>query len=458
MAFAAKDAAFIHFVPFFYTQVVGLSGTLYGVAAFVGQLSDAVTDPIFGTLSDNSRSRWGRRHPWMTVSFIPLAICFLLLFSPPRGLSQGLTFLWLAAVAVALRTFLTSFAIPHAALGAELSSDYEDRSLIVSYRMGAQFIAGVVLPWAGLSFFFSRNAGETDGRLVATNYSSYAWMSALLAVVTIAACCWGTRREIPHLPVPPTRRRLRLLDPLRDVLEAVSNRNFRGVFLAMIWVGVSMGVAVTLAFYTNTYFWEFSSRQIGLISLSAVVPTCLGFTLVRPLTRRFEKKSIFVAAVLVMIVNALWWIPGRLVGLLPANGSELLFGLAFVHQFTLILAVFLWSTVYPSIVADIVDEHEVATGQRKEGVFFAGVGFSAKVPTGIGQLVGGILIDLVDLPSGAAPGSVPADILLKLGFVAGPLIALSFLVPLFFLRQLDLGRERHAELRRILEQRQETTV
>jgi Na+/melibiose symporter-like transporter len=148
--FAAKDAAFINFVPFFYTQVVGMSGSLYGATAFVGQLSDAITDPIFGTLSDNARSRWGRRHPFMAAAILPLALCFLFLFAPPRGLSQLGLFVWVAVVVVALRTFLTMFIIPHTALGAELSTDYEQRSLIVSYRTALGWIAGITLPWARL--------------------------------------------------------------------------------------------------------------------------------------------------------------------------------------------------------------------------------------------------------------------------------------------------------------------
>ena len=103
MAFATKDAAFVNFVAFFYTQVVGLSGTLYGVAAFVGQLSDAISDPIVGTLADNVRSRWGRWHPFMVASIVPLALCFLLLFNPPMHWSGPALCFWLAAVAVALR-------------------------------------------------------------------------------------------------------------------------------------------------------------------------------------------------------------------------------------------------------------------------------------------------------------------------------------------------------------------
>ncbi len=450
MAFAAKDAAFVNFVAFFYTQVVGLSGSLYGVAAFIGQLSDAITDPIFGTVSDNARSRWGRRHPFMLASMLPLAVCFLLLFNPPQGWSGPALCAWLACVAVALRTFLTMFAIPHTAFGAELSGDYEERSLIVSYRTLLGWIAGIALPAIALTFFFSQSVGGTDGRLVRANYWTYAWVSFAVVIVAIAWTTFFTRKEIPHLPEGGPRRKLRLLDPARDVIDALQHRNFRCVFVALIFAGASAGVAVTLGYYANTYFWEFSSQQIAAIMLSSVIGVAVAFGTLRPLSRRFEKKHLFIGAILVMIANGCWFIGARLLDLLPANGAPILFWLAILNQIVLSASVMLQQTIGPSLVADIGDEHEAATGERRDGVFFAAMGFSMKIPTGIGQLAGGILIDLVGLQSGVEPGEVPGGVLFNLGLAAGPLVALSFLIPVWVLGGYDLDRERHAALRESL--------
>ena len=450
MAFATKDAAFVNFVAFFYTQVVGLSGTLYGVAAFIGQLSDAISDPIVGTLADNVRSRWGRWHPFMVASIVPLALCFLLLFNPPMHWSGPALCLWLAAVAVALRTFLTMFAIPHTAFGAELSEDYEERSLIVSYRTLIGWLAGVILPAVALTLFFSRGSEGADGRLEAGNYVDYAWMSAALVVVAIAWTTFFTRKEIPHLPVPGAKRKLRLLDPVRDVASALTNLNFRRLFVAQVFIGASSGVAVTLGYYANTYFWEFSSEEIALILMSSVLGVALAFALLRPAGKHFEKKQIFIGAMLVMIANGFWWIGGRLVDLWPPNGTPSLFWLAIANQVILSGAVMVLQTLGASFVADIVDEHEVASGERREGVFFAATGFAMKIPTGLGQLVGGIVIDAVGLGSGLQPGEVDARVLFELGLVAGPIVSLSFLIPIALLRGYDLTRAKHAELRALL--------
>lgn len=450
MALSAKDAAFINFVPFFYTQVVGLSGTLYGWAAFVGQLSDAITDPILGTLSDNTRSRWGRRHPYMVASIIPLVICFLLLFNPPAGWTGIALFLWLAGVAVALRTSLTIFVIPHMAFGAELSEDYEERSLIVSYRTLIAWLGGVALPALALVFIFSRKGADGDGRLIATNYDIYAWVSAAVVIVVILWTVIFTRKEIPHLPQPGDKRALKLLDPVRDVISALSNRNFRRLFIVFLFIGATTGVVVTLGFYGNTYFWEFSATQVGLILSSSVIGVTIGFAILRPLTRRFEKKHIFMGAMIVLVINGLWWYGARLINILPPNGAPVLFYLAVLNQVILSGAVMLQQTVSGSMVADIVDEHEVETGGRRDGVFFAALGFSAKIPTGLGQLAGGILIDVIGLGTGLQPGEVPDDVLWNLGLVTGPLVSLSLIVPIWLLISYDLDRRRHAELRAVI--------
>ena len=293
-----------------------------------------------------------------------------------------MVFVWLATALVALRSTLTVFAVPHAALGAELSTDYEERSLIVSYRTILGWIAGILIPWFALTFVFSRAAEGGDGRLVAANYHSYAWISMAVVVVTILFSVWFTRKEIPYLPVPGAKRALRPLDPARDVLQALRNRNFRVIFISLLFIGASAGVAVTFGLFVNTYFWEFSPGQVGIIILSSVIGNVAGFALLRPAVRRLEKKTILLVAIFVLVLNGLWWIPGRLLGILPENGDPILFGLAIVFQFFLGSAVLVLQTIAPAMIADIIDEYEVETGERKDGVFFAAMGFSLKIPTG----------------------------------------------------------------------------
>ena len=453
MAFAAKDAAFVNFVMFYYTQVLGVSGTLTGLAALIGLCSDAFSDPIVGSFSDNYRSRYGRRHPLMAAALVPLAVSFVFLFSPPSDLDEFTTFVWLSVVSVLLRTFLTIFSIPHDALGAELSQDYEERSVIMGYKTSLGWLAGVALPALSLAFVFQPQDG-TDGRLIAENYTVYGNLSAGFVLLVGALTCIFTWREIPHLPVPPAApQTFRLRQPFIDMYHALGNHNFRWLFVALLFALGSSGLYASLLLYVNTYFWEFSARQLALFAIPFLLATGSAFALVRPLGRRLEKSRILLLALGVAILNGGWWFSLRLIDVLPANGDPWLFPLALAQSYVGVTALVLTQIMVPSIVADIIDEHEYDTGTRKEGVFYAGQAFATKATTGFGQLAGGIVIDLVGLDPGAAPGTLNPDVVWNLGFIVGPGLSASFLIPLVLLSRISLSRQRHVELHRLLDER-----
>ena len=125
-----KNTGFGLFILFYYNQVLGLSGTLAGAALFIALMFDAITDPLAGSLSDNFRSKFGRRHPFMYASAVPLALAFYGLFSPLAGLSEWGLFAWLTLFAVLTRGAMTLYHVPHLALGAEMTENYQERTRI----------------------------------------------------------------------------------------------------------------------------------------------------------------------------------------------------------------------------------------------------------------------------------------------------------------------------------------
>ena len=160
-----KNTAFGLFVLFYYNQVLGVSGTLCGVAMGIALVFDAITDPLAGSLSDNWRSKWGRRHPFMYVSAVPLAIAFYFLFSPPELSELGL-FAWLLGFAILTRAAMTLYHVPHLALGAELTQDFEERTSIVAYRQAFGYLGGLTAAILAFGYFMSDAHG---GRLDAAN-------------------------------------------------------------------------------------------------------------------------------------------------------------------------------------------------------------------------------------------------------------------------------------------------
>ena len=124
----------------FYNQVLGISAVLAGTAFLIASIVDAVSDPLIGAISDRFRSRWGRRHPFMFASALPIAISFYFLYQPLNGLSETGYFIWLVVFLVLLRLSQTFYLIPHDALGAELTDNYEERSSIFGYNSVVQML------------------------------------------------------------------------------------------------------------------------------------------------------------------------------------------------------------------------------------------------------------------------------------------------------------------------------
>ena len=119
MAFGIKSNGFDYYLLAFYSQVVGLDPRLVGLALFISLLFDAVSDPLVGYWSDNLRSRWGRRHPFMYGAAIPVALCFFLVWMPPESFSDTETFWYLLCLSVLIRTGITFFETPNIALAPE---------------------------------------------------------------------------------------------------------------------------------------------------------------------------------------------------------------------------------------------------------------------------------------------------------------------------------------------------
>lgn len=450
LSFVVKDVAFTNFVLFYYVTVVGLPGSLAGLVLFIALAWDAITDPIVGSLSDNYRSRWGRRHPFMAVGGLPLAICLFALFAVPEGLSQTVTFAWMLITCLLTRTFLTIFTVPYLALGAELSTDYTERSSIAGLRTLLGWTTGILFTVVAWGLIFSGD-GETDGRLVWDNYLIFGGIGFILVAVFTTLSTINTAKHIPNLPKGDDNPTPGLRAMLDDIVEALGNHNFRNLFWVMLTLGAATGLSGAVSTHVSTYFWEFSTVQLAGLTFAALLPIGFMTAFMKPLNDRVEKQVALRICILGLVLNTLWFVPGRLLGVLPENGDPWLLVCFIVNGFFTVCFIIWFQTVSASLIADISDEQEVVTARRQEGVFFAAQGFSIKFVTGAGAFLGGFIIDLVGLPAGAEPGTVADDIVFNLGIAAGPLMAALLLLPYFFTRRLRISRASHADVRERLD-------
>ncbi len=461
LAEGLKNSALGTFVLFYYNQVLGLPGTLAGLALAIALVFDAFTDPLAGSISDNWRSKYGRRHPFMYASALPLGIFFYLLFAPPTGLTDIELFVWLTATVLLTRGAMTLYHVPHIALGAELSTDYHERSQIVSYRYVFGFVGFFISYGVGFGWFFRDTDEFPKGQFNLSAYEPYAICLSLLMVVTIIWSGWGTHHRIPYLP-RPAGEHVKLsaygvvVRMLQEIWGALNNRSFAWLFAGALVIFVMVGVDGALNLYLFEYFWELDSQQKLFVLLIYPVGIILG-TIVSPLTHRKINKRTGV------IIGAVGWstiqvvpILLRFKGWIPENGTQelvlTLVGIKFLQGFAAAQSL----VSFNSMLADIADEHELKTGKRQEGIFFAAASFATKTTSGIGSFFAGVSLDLIDWPRGShvqSAADIPAETIAALGLIYGPVLAAFAVFNVLFNLQCKMTREDHEEIVRQLERK-----
>ena len=445
-----KNTAFAIFVLFYYNQVLELPGTLAGLALMIALLFDAVTDPLAGSLSDNWKSRLGRRHPFMYASAVPLALAFVGLLWPPGNvetLGEWGLFAWLTVFAILTRGAMTLYHVPHLALGAEMTENYNERNRIVAFRQFFAAIGVAAVSIIGFGYFFTEERG---GRTEIANYAPFAIVLGVLMVATIWYSAVGTQKEVRHLSEPAPKPKRNVLAQLGlDLVAGFSNRSFVWLFLGVLVVYVMAGVNSALDLYMYQYFWELASQEMLWLNMGTVLGLLLGVFLVVPLLRSAGKRSGVILGTAVWAVCQVFPVVLRLLGWLPENGEDALFSILFVFKFVQGLILQLAFVAFGSMMADVADEHEYEAGVRQEGIFFGAVAFSAKATSGFGTFLGGLGLDLIEWPRGAeiqTAADVPAETLVHLGLFYGPIVAGFSIVSIWCYTHYGLTRERHARI------------
>ena len=435
-----KNWVFNTFVLLFYNQILGMDAFLVSIALAVAMVFDAVTDPLVGSFSDNLRTRWGRRHPLMLVASIPLGLCVIAVFIPPDGLSHMMLFVWLTTFTVLTRGFMTLYFVPWAAIAAELSDDYNVRTSIMMFRFAIGWTFGVGVPFVMLSTVMANTEAFPVGQLNPSAYPVMATWTALIMICGALATTLLTRREIPYLrqhvsATPPFRFR----EALSDMIRALRNRQFALVF-AIVFISSAIGGTTTnIGIYMQTYFWGLTAdalRWFAIAGIGAIV----AFGITELLQKRFDKKHILIFCSIVSLVDGIMLINLRFFDVLPDNGTSLLLIILVVNSVFAAGIGTVHGIIGTSIVADILDDHELKTGYRQEGMFNAALSFSGKAVTGVGIVLGGLIISLIQLPTGVAPSDVPAEVIFRLGLVVGVLVPLLHIIPISMIPRYKLTR------------------
>jgi glycoside/pentoside/hexuronide:cation symporter, GPH family len=455
-----KNAAFNTFLLFYYQQVIGVPGTLAGLALAIALVFDAITDPLAGAISDRTQTRWGRRHPFLLIAAVPLAIAFYLLFNPPEGLSTFGSFVWLTVFAVLVRGSLTFYNIPHLALGAEMARDYTQRSTLFAFSTLFSSLGGAFTGFFAYRLFFPTTPEYSPGLLNPAGYSGFGLVFGIAMALAILTCFVGTFREIPHLRQPIGNQAFKVSRMLRDLAQAFRNPSFRALFFGMLFSTLVLSIEGVFSPYMGVHFWGFTTEQLSLLPLVALTALLLSVPLTPLVTRLLDKKMAVIVPAFIVIINANVLIVLRLldVSWFPDNASGMILPLVMTTTFiTSLLAPVVFTTIN-SMFADIADEHEIETGERREGVIYSARAFVLKTTGATGIFLGGILLDLIAFPRGAAAGTVAPDTVWIMGLIQGPATSIFTLLGLLLYMGYKLDRKRHAEIMAELDRRRDVAA
>jgi GPH family glycoside/pentoside/hexuronide:cation symporter len=240
-----------------------------------------------------------------------------------------------------------------------------------------------------------------------------------------------------------------------EVKEVFKNHSFFVLFFGMVLSVFILSVEAVFNPFMGFHFWGMTTEQLAYIPIGMFAGLVFSVVLVPILTRRYDKKPTLIgcAALTIVNINAPIVLTLFEVSWFPEPGSSgLLLVLIISSGITTLLAPIVFATLN-SMFGDIADEHELDVGERREGVIFAARSFANKASASIGLVAGGILLDFIAFPKGALMGSVPAEIVWQLGFIAGPATSVFTLGGLALYVRYRIDRKRHAAIMQSLSAR-----
>jgi len=381
LGYALMIQTYMQFYNPIFNDTLGLDPVWIGWIIGLSRIWDALTDPLMGSLTDNTRSRWGRRRPWIGLGALLCSVSFAIIWWFPPGQSHTFYVVWLLVSSLVFYVAFTIFSVPYIALGMELSPDYHERSSVMSFRavlqQGGFFIVSSLYWLTSLDRYADRAEGMRWNSL---------WMAAVIfAVIAIPAVF---AREHPSM-LAATRRQKKKVPLWRSAKETLSNWPFLNLSLITIISLLGLMMVGSLGYYVTIYHMfggdkgETSGRLLTFVNYTIPISTIIAVPLLQKLSTRIGKRSTMIAAFSIALVGTLlkWpcytpvnpWlsiIPSILLG----------FGSAAAYVFV------------NAMIPEAVDVDELKTGERNEGMFSAVYSWMFKIGAAIALLLAGYVL------------------------------------------------------------------
>jgi glycoside/pentoside/hexuronide:cation symporter, GPH family len=399
-------------INFYLVVVVGLRPAVVGAVILISLVIDAFVDPLIGRFSDTFHSPWGRRHPFMYASALPIALAIAFLWRRPDGLSHDAMVVYVLAMLITVRLAGGLYQIPSDALVPELAPDYHERTTLLSYRWFFGIIGLAVMAYVMQAVFLRKDAAHPLGQYDPKAYAAFGLTAGIVVFAAILISSAATHRYIPTLSRPPVERRS-FSASLREMAATLANPALAVVMISGLFSGVAGGLSGSLEAFMRYYFWGLTPQVAAVIGAFVAPAAIVGIVLAPWASRRFDKKRTMMAVFFLSIFAGVIPPVLRLTGVL-AIGSPLIVPILIVDGFVAGALALMGFVIIGSMVADVAEDAAVKTGVRSEGLLFATNGLLPKITNGLGIVAGNLMLEAAHVPVGAAAATA--------GLVASPVM------------------------------------
>ena len=437
----------------FYNQLLGVSPALVGTAYLIASAFDALSDPLIGAITDRFRSKWGRRHPFMFASALPIGISFYFLYQPADGLTETGYFIWLCVFLILLRLSQTLYLIPHDALGAELTDDYEERTSIFGYNWVATSILTMVVSAIFFTVIFPSTPEYENGLLKQAGYFVLAAVGSVTIVFSVLVCAFGTLEQIPYLHDFEISKKFTFPNYFAQLKALVKNVSYLSACLSLLTIYSGLGILSVVATYAYIYVYELSSEAMFWAGAAKSPGILVALPLLAFLSKFMEKKAILMMSTLATCILISLPHNLKMLDLFPANDSVFLLFALFVPMLLAYMVFPMCAIIIDSQLVDVADDHELRIGERSEGVIFSVRSFGIKATQGVGGFLAGFGLEFIGFPENAAVGNLAQETVTGLLFLNGPAYLMIYLLAVLFMTLYALDKKTHGEILQQLEAR-----
>ncbi len=428
-------AAVGFFLLFYFTEIPKVNAGVVGTALLLGKLWDAVSDPLFGWISDRTKSRFGRRKVYLYYGSIPLGIAFALLWIMPESLTPGditlpvsaPTIAWIMAVCFFYFTMITVVGVSYYALTPELTRDYDERTSLTTFRMiggTVGYMTGAGFPPFVASLFMTERIG----------WGMMGIMFGAFSVLMLFVTALGVKQR-PELEGPPSE-----LPVFKSIFVTFKNKPYLLLMIQGLFTSVAFGLVMSYMAYYLTYQMDIE-KQIPIVIVGLLVTIGAFLFFWKWLSDKWGKKGPTYALGLFIAFSAM-----SMTYFLKPGDYIALYTIIFIAGFG-----FSAQWVMPwSIIPDVVEYDELITGERREGIFYGVKGLTDKVSTAISLFIGGWVLEIVKYVPDQA--QTPKALLgIKLFF--GPIPALITFISLPLLIWFPITRASHIKTLELLKEK-----